>query len=364
MIARALYSIIGIISPHSAFLLATTRALLTGIASGPKRFLDLLGDYSEGANPNTIMQQEYGDATVQYQLAELTGVRFVGISETKRDVKLEESTVKQITGNDTISARSPYGKPFGYRPQFKIWMSTNHKSEIPEGSEAIWDRMRLIPFNRRFEGKRADTDLPDKLHEELPGVLAWAVMGCVEWYQHGLGTAAAVDEATAAYRTATDPVERFLDATCVFGEDLKIAKGEMYEAYEQWCIEEDEEAKTPKKFTELMDEKGVVKNFVGVRTGGKRIWLGVSLLSLNPQTGTPKQSGTPQNTCKHGGGEDEVCRVEENSENLFEDAPRVEGFSENGHKAAHPAQSGTPLVTTPLSWESDGLEIEYMPEGE
>jgi putative DNA primase/helicase len=62
----------------------------------------------------------FSDATVQYQLAELTGVRFVGISETKRDVKLEESTVKQITGNDTISARSPYGKPFGYRPQFKI----------------------------------------------------------------------------------------------------------------------------------------------------------------------------------------------------------------------------------------------------
>jgi putative DNA primase/helicase len=152
------------------------------------------------ANPNTLMQQKYGDATVQYQLAELTGARFVGISETKRDVQLEEATVKQITGNDTISARSPYGRPFGYRPQFKIWFSTNHKPEIPDGSEAIWDRIKLIPFNKRFDGAGADTDLPEKLRKELPGVLAWAVMGCVEWYQNGLGTAAVVEAATAAYR--------------------------------------------------------------------------------------------------------------------------------------------------------------------
>jgi putative DNA primase/helicase len=45
---------------------------------------------------------------------------FVGVSETKRRVELEESVVKQITGNDTISARAPYGQPFSYRPQFKI----------------------------------------------------------------------------------------------------------------------------------------------------------------------------------------------------------------------------------------------------
>src|SRR5215212_8198605 len=337
-------------------------AVLHGVGKNGKStlvelFQDLMGNYSAAANPNTIMQQRYGDATVQYQLAELTGVRFVGMSETKRGVELEESVVKQITGNDTISARSPYGKPFGYRPQFKIWFSTNHKPEIPDGSEAIGDRLKLIPFTKRFAGAGADTDLPEKLREELPGVLAWAVMGCVEWYQHGLGSAAAVDKATAAYRTAADPVERFLDEMCVVGEGLRVSKSDMYEAYEDWCVREDEEPKTPKKFTDLMDEKGVVKNLVGARPGGKRIWKGVTLRSEAPQSGTPEQSGTPKNTCKHGGGEDEVCRVEENSENLLGNALRVERFSKNGHKAAHPAQSDKPVVTTPLSWESDGLEI-------
>jgi len=160
-------------------------AVLHGVGKNGKStlvelFQDLMGDYSGVANPNTIMQQRYGDATVQYQLAELTGVRFVGMSETKREVQLEEAVVKQITGNDTISARSPYGRPFGYRPQFKIWFSTNHKPEIPDGSEAIWDRIKLIPFTQRFDGSKADTELPEKLREELPGVLTWAARGCVE----------------------------------------------------------------------------------------------------------------------------------------------------------------------------------------
>jgi putative DNA primase/helicase len=109
-----------------------------------------MGDYASVAHPNTFMHQKYGDSTAQYQLAELTGVRFVGIAETPRDVQLEEAIVKQITGNDTIVARHPFGHPFAYRPMFKQWMSTNHKPEIPDGSEAIWDRLRLIPFKARF----------------------------------------------------------------------------------------------------------------------------------------------------------------------------------------------------------------------
>jgi putative DNA primase/helicase len=219
-----------------------------------------MGDYSGVANPNTVMQQKYGDTTVQYQLAELTSVRFVGMSETKREVKLEESIVKQITGNDTISARSPYGKPFGYRQQFKIWMSTNHKPEIPDGSEAIWDRIKLIPFNQRFDGKKADEDLPEKLRAELPGVLAWAVMGCVEWNQHGLGSAAAVEAATAAYPEETDVIERFFDDACVFGLEERVGKRELFEAWEAWC-EEGVESGSQVKFTRVMGERGGREKF-------------------------------------------------------------------------------------------------------
>jgi putative DNA primase/helicase len=344
-------------------------AVLHGVGKNGKStlvelFQDLLGDYSGVANPNTIMQQKNGDATVQYQLAELTGVRFVGISETKRDVKLEESTVKQITGNDTISARSPYGKPFGYRPQFKIWMSTNHKPEIPDGSEAIWDRMVLIPFNQRFEGAKADEDLPEKLREELPGVLAWAVMGCVERYQHGLGTSAAVDRATSSYRSETDPLERFLNEMCELGPELRVPKGDMYDTYVQWCTEEDEDVKGPKSFAQMMNEKGVVKNFYSTKDNSNRIWKGVSLQGNRPVDGARDTSSEGQKSCKQMGGERSEGHFDENSEKISLSVPREGEFSENRPEVSRSSRSVPDVITTPLSWEEDGMEIEYMPEGE
>ena len=94
-------------------------------------FQDFMGYYSTTTNPDVVMRHRNGDATAQYALAELKGVRLVSVSETKRSVQLEEATVKQIRGNDTISARAPYGKPFPYRLQFKLWLSTNHKPRSP-----------------------------------------------------------------------------------------------------------------------------------------------------------------------------------------------------------------------------------------
>jgi putative DNA primase/helicase len=346
-----------------------TMAVLHGVGKNGKStlvelFMDLMGDYSAAANPNTIMQQEYGDATVQYQLAELTGVRFVGMAETKRDVKLEESVVKQITGNDTISARSPYGKPFGYRPQFKIWFSTNHKPEIPDGSEAIWDRIKLIPFNKRFDGAKADTNLPDKLREELPGVLAWAVMGCVEWYQHGLGTAEAVEKATAAYRTETDILERFMSERCEFGPDKSVTKADLYEAYEQWCAEEDEEPKTIKTFGSTMKEKGIVLNFEERRTNKNRIWKGIGLRGSVTPTPPDDESVTTQKSCKQGGRPESGDRLTPDSAKVVGDGPREEGFSENGHNLSLLSPDTPEVVTTPLSWEFEDGVINYRPEAE
>jgi phage/plasmid-associated DNA primase len=240
-------------------------------------------------------------------------------------------------------------------------MSTNHKPEIPDGSEAIWDRLRLIPFLKRFEGKKADTDPPEKLREELPGVLAWAVRGCVEWGQHGLGSAKAVERATAEYRAETDVLDRFFDDVCVFGDKERVTKKELFEAWEEWCGEEGVNPETQTTFTKKVAERGVVKNFGEGKVGGIRVWKGLSVRSSAPNPPSPDEVPYPQNPCKHEGREKEMGHLGQDFSNVSTEPPTREGFSENELQVP---QVPPEVVTTPCSWESDGLEIEYMPEGE
>ena len=325
----------------------------------------LLGDYSATTTPETLMKQKYGGSNVEYQLAELAHVRFLSVAETKRGAELEEATVKHITGGDTINARSPYGRPFSYRPQFTIWMSTNHKPEIPDGSEAIWDRLRLIPFTQRFDGKKADTALPVKLREELPGILAWAVRGCVAWVENGLGSAQAVESATAAYRAETDLLEQFFQDRCYFYPEGRVSKRGLYQAWETWCDEMGVSAGAMRTFSSTVKERGVVKNVQEDNSDkNTRAWRGISL--------SPTDVSEPQNPCKHGGGETTYRHIKENSQNFPTDTPSYEGFSKNDEDVSvasgsvgesSPPPSEDDYLDGPATFEANDLTIEYMPEG-
>src|SRR5215472_622486 len=89
-------------------------------------------------------------------------------------------------------------------PTHKLWLAFNHKPVISDESPAMWRRIRLIPFVEHFEGARKDPALPEKLKAEGPGILNWAIQGCLKWQQEGLEAPQAVAEATEAYAVESD----------------------------------------------------------------------------------------------------------------------------------------------------------------
>jgi putative DNA primase/helicase len=359
-------------------------AVLHGVGKNGKStlvelFQDLLGDYSTAISTQTLMNTRYSDATTQYQLAVLNGVRFISAAETKKGQELDETVVKHITGGDTITARAPYGQFFTYRPQFKIWMSTNHKPEIPDGSEAIWDRLRLVPFNQRFADGKADKRLPQKLREELSGVLLWAVEGCVEWYQNELGSAPAVEAATAKYRAETDVYERFFGDVCVFGPEMRVGKTDLFNAWERWCTEEGEDATSLVKFSRDMRDKGEVKGFEQKTIKGKGYWKGIAIReegggetlksesNVSPplsetaveevENASENKPSPSQKSCKHEGGESDRVKVSEDFPNSSINRIRVGSVDEidsNLHPSPKPSPNG---FTTPLRWTEDGVGV-------
>ena len=137
----------------------------------------LLGDLAVTASFDSFVRSR-GDRGPRNDLARLHRARLVTASESGEGRKLDEATVKTLSGGDTVTARFLYGEHFEFRPHFKLAMITNHRPRVDGDDDAIWRRLRLIPFEQSFEG-REDHDLPAKLAAELPGILRWALGGCL-----------------------------------------------------------------------------------------------------------------------------------------------------------------------------------------
>jgi hypothetical protein len=111
---------------------------------------------------------------------------------------LAEALVKQLTGGDRVAARPLYREYFEFTPSFKLWLACNHRPVIRGTDIAVWRRIRLIPFDVTIPPAEQDRRLAERLRGELPGILAWALAGCLAWRKQGLGDAEAVSEATNA----------------------------------------------------------------------------------------------------------------------------------------------------------------------
>jgi P4 family phage/plasmid primase-like protien len=234
-----------------------------------------LGDYAMRTPAETLLVKRTGG--VPNDVARLKGARLVTASETEEGRRLAESLVKDLTGQDTISARFMWAEWFDFKPTHALHLSTNHKPEIRGTDPAIWRRIRLVPWGVTIPPAEQDKKLAEKLLGELPGVLAWIVRGCSAWLHEGLQAPEEVRKATRAYRTEMDVLAGFLADCCLRDEDETAFAGELWGAWKRWCEETGEHAGTQKRFGGQLAERGFL-NHRDSRTG-RKVWSGLALRS-------------------------------------------------------------------------------------
>lgn len=230
----------------------------------------LLGPYGQQADMASFSHKDRDE--VRNDLADLAGSRFVCALESQEGKRLAESLVKQLTGGaDLIKARFLFQEHFVYKPQFKLFLGTNHKPVIRDTDGAIWERLRLVPFIVQIPKEDRDKTLEERLQHELPGILAWAVQGCLAWQQAGaLAETQAVTDATATYRDEMDDLGRFLSDVCTLNEACKSKSSVLLKAYQQWSGHSTE---TAKAFAQKLMERG----YETKHTNTGAFWLGIGL---------------------------------------------------------------------------------------
>jgi putative DNA primase/helicase len=237
--------------------------------------LGILGDYANTAQFETFAVKK--NEGVRNDLADLVGARFVSASEGENRQRLAEGLVKQLTGGDVLKARFLHREFFRFKPEFKIWLATNHKPVISGTDGGIWRRIRLVPYSVTIAPEKRDKRLREKLQAEKSGILNWILEGCKLWLEHGLGSAEAVTAATESYRQESDALLEFITARCVVGEAHSELAGKLYAAYQRFCEESGEEPFSAQLFGRMLTERGYTGATVK-RTGkAVKVRLGVAL---------------------------------------------------------------------------------------
>lgn len=264
------YSMTGDTSEQCVFFLYGTGR------NGKSTFLDVLreifGDYVSNIQPETIMVKNSMGNGINSDIARLKGARMVTTVEPNEGVRLNEGLIKQLTGDDAVTARKLYGNEFEFKPEFKLWMATNHKPIIRGTDDGIWRRIHMIPFTVQIPIDKVDRQLKSKLEREYPAILRWAVEGCLLWQREGLKQPRAVLDMTREYRREMDVISGFLDDRCEVGEGFSAKSSELYAAYSAWCESNTEYKMSNTKFSVEME-----KRFSKVAKKTGKYFLGLKL---------------------------------------------------------------------------------------
>jgi P4 family phage/plasmid primase-like protien len=221
----------------------------------------IIGDYSYTSAFDTFVYHEKSNRDIRNDLAALVGVRFLSSEESSEGHRLDEALIKQLTGENTITTRFLYQDEFSYKPNFKIWMSSNFRPSIRSTDWGTWRRVKMIPWNFRVTAASRDEQLKSKLRHEASGILNWMLRGLARYVSAGykMSYPEIVNNATAEYRVSQDVVGQFIAARCNLNG--KIGVTELYNAFKVWAEQSRERHNlTLRKFgDELVKRDGIFR---------------------------------------------------------------------------------------------------------
>lgn len=214
-----------------------------------------LGDYAGIPDPDIFMDKKGAHPTGDMSLL---GLRLAVVSESGRNQALNEARMKRFTGGDDITARYVHQNLVTFTPTHTAMFVTNYLPKVSGDDEAVWARLRVIPFDVVIPPAERDKHLGDKLQAEAEVVLAWAVEGWLDYRRRGdfLDEPEAVLQRTAKYRSDSDDLGRFIEEWCDLGPAYCAMTSELHEAYTRWANQSGAQSMRMVAFANALTERG------------------------------------------------------------------------------------------------------------
>ncbi len=296
-----------------------------------------LGDYVATVEVGSLLATDWrkqNKSAPREDLLKLRGARFVYPSiEPPKDSKLDDGSIKALTGNDAITARYPHAQSsITFKPVFKLVMQTNFPLRTEFDDPGMKRRVNVVPFNQKPE--RPDPTVKHALMHDpdaRAAVLAWLFEGYRVWRGNNfaLPISALAEQATADYWADMNPYEQFAaDVGLKFGKLEQCPKPKLTGSLKAWKEESGRFDASPKGFPGWLKSKGCFERQL---TGGGRLWCGVGF----PDPKSPESPESPPDSGnKNLGNENSFSTFKFNGSSSYS------GYSGYGGSGSSPSVDG------------------------
>jgi putative DNA primase/helicase len=211
--------------------------------NGKSTFMDavmnIMGDYAKAAQADVITSKQYAkdSSAPSEDIARLSGARLVSMAEPDKSARLNVGLIKQMTGNDPLTARFLRQNSFQFMPQFKIFLHANDLPQTTDDTIFASGRVKIIEFNREFTPQEQDSTLETKFKEpeSAAGIFNWMLKGVRSYLCEGLTEPVSVQAAIAAYRADSDIVGNFIGDCLEPMPGKFVLASAVYQKYQIWC---------------------------------------------------------------------------------------------------------------------------------
>jgi len=205
--------------------------------------------------------------TNQFATSNLIG-RKVNICNEEESKYLRSDKFKALISGDLIDAERKHEQRFAFRPTTKYLFASNMFPTFDGINYGIKRRLTIIPFNRIFKNKEQDKELADKLRQELPGIISWAIAGAQQLVKNSYE----FTETEATNQTGMELESSISSAIMFFREHYEVdpkkenfvSHDEIYGKYTGWCT------KNGKKQMSLHVFLKDIRNNLNVESGIER----------------------------------------------------------------------------------------------
>lgn len=208
--------------------------------SGKSVLLSLIESFFYEKDVNSTSINALGD---RFTVGYLSGKRLCVFGDTSNETinSKSVSTLKCITGNDTLTSEKKYCAQERFINRAKIVLSTNHPI-IPENNdEAFLNRMRIMPFVHSVPKSEQDPNLRGHLYNErdaifLRAMLAYKNLKANNYVFSGEFEANMIYNNYFNLINSENTLTIFVNECCIFDATAKVYTNDLYNSYQEYSV--------------------------------------------------------------------------------------------------------------------------------